>query len=277
MKIYSGYRTTRTDVYYIFKELKELKKEIQPKIKSYFLEVNKSVLVLKFNELIFQGISTDESCLYYLAKHMMEDFYKRGDFNCDVVLYPLQDQTLMIIGGFALFTRYLEGLDWVDPYYYFDNTDIPKGITEEEWDDRACNWDKALDFYTHQTFGEAGLYFQIHPIYPPLLTNLEDVVRNTGKGDIVLPTLLQFARKFKRETKPVALRKGIRSLLDNPNEKVEDPLVSFWRESLIETLPLEFTKDNLLGDLIREKPLVKEGILDEIYEEGKRLHEPNIP
>jgi hypothetical protein len=35
--------------------------------------------------------------------------------------------------------------DWVEEYSYFNNSDTPEGITEEEWESRGEKWDEMID------------------------------------------------------------------------------------------------------------------------------------
>lgn len=35
-------------------------------------------------------------------------------------------------------------LEWVEPFPYWDNTDPPEGISEEDWDERGCLWDSLI-------------------------------------------------------------------------------------------------------------------------------------
>lgn len=70
------------------------------------------------------------------------------DFACDCVIFPIKNATIGI-----LYTEFKECADiWsrkkiVKEYAYSDDMEIPKGVSEEEWDFRRDDWENALKHY----------------------------------------------------------------------------------------------------------------------------------
>lgn len=79
------------------------------------------------------------------------------DFKCKVKLLPIKDKTLFLL--YAEKNEYLDLFGYTDkedieynskkypkisPYMYYNNSDKPKHISNEEWDIRREEWDEAL-------------------------------------------------------------------------------------------------------------------------------------
>jgi hypothetical protein len=66
---------------------------------------------------------------------------------CAVNMYSINDDVLMIFFGWHGYCDILRGMDGLEEYAYFNNTDKPDNISQEEWDQRYNIWEKsgALD------------------------------------------------------------------------------------------------------------------------------------
>lgn len=65
----------------------------------------------------------------------------------DLCLFPLQGVgTLAILCSSLLLPHPWNDLPEVEDYGYWDNTDLPEGVTEDEWEIRRQHWSKALRF-----------------------------------------------------------------------------------------------------------------------------------
>lgn len=127
--------------------------------------------------------------LYLFVRDLVEQhsksnsiFHTDFDFKCEVKLFPLEDKTL-----FILYTEKSEYLSLINgdynneleckankcnaisPYEYYNNADKPNEITEEDWDLRRNEWNKALGK------DENGLRFTLAKI--PYTYNIDMVIK----------------------------------------------------------------------------------------------------
>jgi hypothetical protein len=69
------------------------------------------------------------------------------DFMCDVTLIPTPRKILaLLFTEQESFRKIWRDLDGVEEYGYWDNTDQPESITEQEWHQRGKDWDKYLGY-----------------------------------------------------------------------------------------------------------------------------------
>ena len=69
-----------------------------------------------------------------------------ADYEADITIISREDCTLVIVYWEQNFyTKYWEKLDKVEYYGYWNNTDKPDDIIDEEWDERGKEWEKALN------------------------------------------------------------------------------------------------------------------------------------
>lgn len=78
----------------------------------------------------------------FISKRSNNPLY---DFTCDVVFFPLEDCTLaMLYASQKTYADLFREMPGVEPYFYWDNTDMLEDITEEDWDARKDKWIEAL-------------------------------------------------------------------------------------------------------------------------------------
>lgn len=146
---------------------------------------NKSILTEYEYKPSFNG-STLYSCVRDLIeKHSKSHsiFQCDFDFKCDVKLFPLHNKILFLL--YAEKKEYLslfggEGekveedlsckYSIISPYIYYNNTDKPETLTEEEWDLRRREWDEALKN------DENGLKFSLAKV--PYIFNMDLVLKD---------------------------------------------------------------------------------------------------
>lgn len=91
------------------------------------------------------------------------------DFSCEVVVYPYQNQFLLKF--FSSQKRYLDILrtnSKFREYEYWNNTDKPLHVSQEEWDQRAAVWDEVTQ---DMTYAQSGYTRQIYTGLQPLMPN----------------------------------------------------------------------------------------------------------
>ena len=107
-----------------------------------------------------------------LAIDMYSDLYA----GCKIIFYPLKDKTLFQIFtnsqryndlfGYYIYDEdlkkdvYCNGkYDFVSDYIYYNNTDMPDDLTEEEWKKREKDWDEV--FSKSSIPSECGLIIEL--------------------------------------------------------------------------------------------------------------------
>ncbi|WP_097006710.1 hypothetical protein [Lacrimispora amygdalina] len=110
-------------------------------------------------------------------------------FHSQIVLYPLSDKIIFQLfskGSLAdnLIRKCLLEEDDIEEYCYWNNTDIPDELTEEEWALRALDWELALPIETVSIPSMSGFTVD-------LFSNYFFPISSTDifKGDIVKPSV----------------------------------------------------------------------------------------
>lgn len=90
----------------------------------------------------------------YLGEYFNEKAYEDSksnfaidfefDYNCEVVLFPLKDKTLLMYFGNSDLRKVVDNLPYLSDYHYQNQTDKPENVSEEEWNQRKKDWDEAL-------------------------------------------------------------------------------------------------------------------------------------
>lgn len=93
------------------------------------------------------------------------------DFEFEITIFPIASKTLaMLFCDNRTLTKILtEPLiesypRLIEPYPYWDNTDRPDDVTDEEWRIREDDWDRAIGI---EVPGRAGLTRTYHTLYGP--------------------------------------------------------------------------------------------------------------
>jgi len=58
------------------------------------------------------------------------------------------------------FNKFIEKCDWLREYGYWDNSDMPEDMSNEEWNQRRIDWEEVIK-YDGRTFGESMLIFDL--------------------------------------------------------------------------------------------------------------------
>lgn len=110
--------------------------------------------ILKYNKSLYNnsalGVTYNEihdRQLDVKNKNKLDDLV---DFGLDLCLFPTSIQDNTILGlYFAVNKAVINTLmdqSFVNEFAYWDNTDLPDSISEQEWDRRSQRWDKALQY-----------------------------------------------------------------------------------------------------------------------------------
>lgn len=171
-KIYNGYRFDKD---YSLRELDtllmNLKKEVQEKAdEEYVLSVlNELIYVFDCKQIFGEDIAKkrmleyrkDEpntlnflTALYDIVFYVDEKIRQskissrrdfKWDYNCEIHIMPTKEKLL-----FTLYTEkdefkeIIESRPFIKEYIYQNQTDKPDEISDEEWDERARDWDEAI-------------------------------------------------------------------------------------------------------------------------------------
>ncbi len=95
-----------------------------------------------------------ESLRFYVDAYFAEKAYEDSnsklrmdsefDFNSSVVIVPMEDKQLLMYFGSDDGRDVIKHLPWLSDYHYQNQTDAPKGISDEEWELRRQTWEKAI-------------------------------------------------------------------------------------------------------------------------------------
>ena len=66
------------------------------------------------------------------------------DYNCSVVIIPLEDKQLLMYFGNPELQEVVRNQPWLSDYHYQNQTDHPKSISDDEWEERRVTWEKAI-------------------------------------------------------------------------------------------------------------------------------------
>jgi len=86
--------------------------------------------------------------LLYMEDHLKEkDDEWRSQNECSVTLLhnPIRNENYLLFYGSREFQKVFENFSEIEEFGYWDNSDHPDNLTEEEWDDRGAAWNEAAD------------------------------------------------------------------------------------------------------------------------------------
>ena len=99
--------------------------------------------------------------------YKIRELFKRHevyDFDCGLNIWIKDGYCYIIfVKGSYLYTNKIPDLmpDFVEDFSYFDNTDKPEGISEEEWEYRGTVWEGINCGTGKSSYDARKLYFQI--------------------------------------------------------------------------------------------------------------------
>lgn len=186
IKLYHGYRIKSTDIIEITKVLNEVGVAYDKAAKIYLATLVAHVMANSWDALTLSPelIERDEELRglkdYSISMHA-HDFIegrkqkikateKRDpvyDFQLDVVIFPEANQidTLaLVFTENETFRRAFADHPMVESFPYWDNTDRPDELTDEQWEQRGKRW---VDLIGHDTPSRRGLTRQFEQRFGP--------------------------------------------------------------------------------------------------------------
>lgn len=183
-KIYNGYQINKNmSAFSLMNLMTKLSKDCQEICNDlYHTEIAKFISLCLDTKLIFgeeemnynvyfkydYTPSEFADSLYFYIKELIEQhstsnerFQSTFDFKCSVKLMPIKNKTLFLLytekEEYQKIFGYIETTDdyldiehpsekypQISPYPYYNNTDKPDNISDEDWDIRRDEWNKAL-------------------------------------------------------------------------------------------------------------------------------------
>ena len=236
-KIYNGYRLPGiTTVFELQEFTRRLVKEIRVKQRELVAEMVAHELTTALDSLILRGVVPDEEIfrdtrLFWFG---VQDHIKKRqakvkatlqrdpsvDVDFSVCFVPAGDKFLSL-----LYTdnRELEALWNAQPevleYGYWNNTDQPDGVSDEEWEERCSDWRVALP--GHSTPAENGFLLNMDSGYWLFPDSFEDVAA-------YLPS---FDERICFEAKRMLLNSLMREELGGKEWDVSDAMDAYSRTS----------------------------------------------
>ena len=125
---------------------------------SVLVYVQTGVNICQYNVDMTKITDTDSDAVLYFAKNALTEMIKKtsdailacdcemdADFDVSICIFPLEDKTLCIpqANNNRLMETLLKNPTFSD-YSYWNNTDQPNDITNDEWNERKKNWKEAL-------------------------------------------------------------------------------------------------------------------------------------
>lgn len=186
IKLHNGFVFNTSNLMEIYEHVNEFRKQLQPlvydKTVQYFAEECTSLYDIKslsgdkihgiFNE-VFQNFTMKQD---EVRVKMVRD--PSVDFQFSITVIPTADK---FYGLFYTeqkdFADMWADYDMVSEYIYYNNTDQPDGITDEEWKARGDTWDSLLDPFNGIP-AQAGFTFSIIPDQTFDVPKIKDVIKN---------------------------------------------------------------------------------------------------
>lgn len=83
---------------------------------------------------------------YWISNPNLRSLRSMPDFGAEVVWFPDTIHTQLLIPFFhqRAYDAILDAMPGVSEYAYWNNSDKPEHVTDEEWDDRASVWNAVL-------------------------------------------------------------------------------------------------------------------------------------
>jgi hypothetical protein len=148
IKIYNGWKLNVTQDK-LFPLLWDIKKKSEGIIINNLREIYNLKLTTKTTASI-HGLKVYQEIIDNVKKEGANMVCSEFDPDCNLCIYPYKgqfyarsfcDNVSRIVSGALDFLNDMEG---VQEYYYFDNADLPKDISDEEWLERADVWDNIM-------------------------------------------------------------------------------------------------------------------------------------
>jgi len=156
-KIYYGFRVRGLTLKRFHAELQKLRPKIEKladeEFRAYFVResvrrmdsyrVKKKLKLLKEDEKPFDSFQFYMECQDEWRKIDRESIRSTLDWSCEISLFPLAARDFLC----CYFTErdsiieLIQAQPWFTEYAYYNNTDQPDDISDEEWEQRKRDWD----------------------------------------------------------------------------------------------------------------------------------------
>lgn len=177
IKLYNGYKLSFTDIHKTMKFLRGTQ---------YKFEICRNTILCK-NKLLMQKDFAKASEVW-LNLHKLQIEIKKTqvrepllDFSAELTIFPCKDYTLAItFFEHPEYKKLWESLPEVTPYPYWNNSDLPDGVTKDQWAAREVIWGLALRGW--KTPATTGLTFTLLPYDLPFLNELRKFKQENSKN-----------------------------------------------------------------------------------------------
>lgn len=160
-KIYNGFKINTVDFNLINKSLKKIKKDYKDIIEIEEKKAILSYIIQKYDSFYYRNKITSISNKESFFSFILNDFNEMNnklkndirvpqlDFGLSIYLFPLNEEVLGYYyseqkQGKELMNNYIHNNCFIEDYFYFNNTDKPKNITEFDWLIREKKWNNVL-------------------------------------------------------------------------------------------------------------------------------------
>ncbi len=195
------------------------------------------------------------------TKRAAESMRRDGiwDFSCNLILIPRKDHILALLYSQRESAAVIfQGMEGVVDYSYWDNTDRPDELTDEEWDARRDEWGEAFGGWK-MTPAEAGMSIEC-----PEIRGIE-----FGMSEKILQAVPSLEERANRMAKRMAITRWYDSQGIDPVAKVEwsDFMQrrSKLRDWLDSTDGQQQVEEEIVKMKTRLKPTIEKSDLDEEF------------
>lgn len=216
-KIYNGFKFKNPDVHRIWKQMRELRKEIWNQTADLLGREYARTATLCFDyRTLGDPVKADDKPemdpVRYAFKRVSDPALsafndERGkdqhplasmyDYRAQVAIYPLSNRNTL--GVYFIHDRELDTLfrnqPWFIDYHYQNQTDRPKSVTARQWSTRKNQWDKV--FSVSDVYAQAGFVMDLHD---------KAIAWQFPPPEIVMPHVKTYAKRVRELTESAVFR-----------------------------------------------------------------------
>jgi len=206
-KINNGYYLPPMDMFELTQLMGKFKNNVRNKCKElYAKEMTEMMTFMVDSKMLCSEEDFLEKCSYGSTKITMDDsaytstlyivndrFYDIKkldikdpdcDFYCEVVLKPIKDKILCIlIAEKDIYKKAWESIPGVKPYFFWDNTDKPTDISNDDWQKRGDDWRSASVGFVFSCIHHPPYFDEdINEMIEAAIPSLDSRVANYARG-----------------------------------------------------------------------------------------------
>lgn len=277
-KIYNGYKVKiKPDQFISFS--KKLQQEVKDRFYKEFSIMRASNLSRLLDCIFLSEIGEDINGTE-LFRYSNSDFFKKTldlenrDWHTSWVFFDaIDDYPLMLFYGREDIEKILKDVPEIIPYFYFDNSDKPEEISDDEWYKRDSDWDVVLGGNGLATPATCGLSFNVYANWdiPDGDSSIEGFIKYQSDKERRIHFIFReirnvyYNRKFPDKTVKNPVSKYLnwldsqeqKDLYDEIREKLQIILPSSYNESDVVKKYNTNELDNINFDFITDKILTK--------------------